>query len=151
MAEAHLLEFADKMGEIMPVLMKEFARHQTSEFYKTQITFSQFFILNFLNQSGETKMKDLAGFMKVTTPAMTGIIERLVRQGYLKRLYDTLDRRIIRVDLTVKGKGLLLKIKEQRRKIDLKVFARLSEEDRQDYLRIMQQILESLAQENVLH
>jgi len=147
MTESRLIEFADNLEEIMPVLMKKFARYQVSELSQSQITLPQFLILNCLAHSGESKMKDLAAFMHVTTAAMTGIVDRLVRDGYLKRLYDSQDRRIIKADLTVKGKELLSKIRQQRRKLVIKVFSKISDQDRRDYLRILRQISEVLTEE----
>ena len=147
MMESRLMEFADNLEEIMPALMKKFARYQVSELYQGQITLPQFMVLNFLAHSGESKMKDLAGFMHVTTAAMTGIVERLVRDGYVKRLYDPEDRRIIRVDLTTKGKELLFKIRQQRRRLVIKVFSKISDRDREDYLRILRQISDVLTEE----
>ncbi len=147
MMESRLMEFADNLEEIMPALMKKFARYQVSELYQGQITLPQFMVLNFLAHSGESKMKDLAGFMHVTTAAMTGIVERLVCDCYVKRLYDPEDRRIIRVDLTTKGKELLFKIRQQRRRLVIKVFSKISDRDREDYLRILRQISDVLTEE----
>ena len=147
MTESRLMEFADNLEEIMPALMKKFARYQVSELYQGQITLPQFMVLNCLAHSGESKMKDLAGFMHVTTAAMTGIVERLVRDGYVKRLYDPQDRRIIKTDLTAKGKELLSKIRQQRRRLVIKVFSKISDQDRKDYLRILRQISEVLTEE----
>ena len=44
-------------------------------------------------------MTDLARFMTVSAAAMTGIMDRLVRDGYAARGYDTKDRRIIKAKL----------------------------------------------------
>jgi len=147
MTEARLLEFADSLEKVMPELMKRFLRSQVSELYRGQITLPQFIVLNYLTHSGETKMKDLAGFMKVSTAAMTGIVERLVRDGYTRRLYEPKDRRIIKVDLTAKGQELLSKIRKQRRGLILRVFSKIPEKEREDYLRILKKISEALKEE----
>ena len=147
MSEISLSEFADKITEIMPVIMKEFARRQANELFKSKITLPQFLILNFLHNSGESKMKELAKFMKVTTAAMTGIVDRLVRDKYVARHYDPKDRRIIKINLTAKGNNLVNKASQERRDMIISVFGKISEEERRDYLRILTHIYEILTTE----
>ena len=148
MTQVSLSEFAEQMNKVMPVIIKEFSRHQANELYKGKITLPQFLILNFLNSGGESKMKDLARFMRVTTAAMTGMIERLVREGFCVRRYDPQDRRIIKVKLTPKGNALVNKINVQRQQMIIKTFGRISNKNRQDYLRILLQIRDILSMEN---
>lgn len=140
MSQLSLPEFADKLNEVMPVILKEFVRRQASELFEGKVTLPQFLILDFLNTHGETKMKDLAGVMQVTTAAMTGITERLVKGGYAVRVFDPADRRIIRLALTPKGTTLVKKVTLQRRQSAIRVFGSLPEADRRDYLRILTEI-----------
>ncbi len=145
MTNIPLSDFADKMNEIMPTLIKEFARRQTNELYKGKITLPQFLIMEFLDRQGEGKMTDLARFMRVTTAAMTGIIGRLVKYGYVSRMPEPRDRRIIKVKLTAKGLELVKKVRQERRQMFLDIFGRISEEDRENYLRIIMKIREILS------
>lgn len=140
-----LLEFADRINKVMPQIIKEFARRQANELYKGKITLPQFLILEFLNEQGESKMKALAQFMRVTTPAMTGLVDRLVRDGYIVRSYDASDRRIIKAKLTAKGASLVKKINQQRQQMIIQIFGRISEQDRRNYLRILTQIKDVLS------
>ncbi|MCU0652411.1 MAG: MarR family transcriptional regulator [Candidatus Omnitrophica bacterium] len=142
------VQFADKMGEVMPVLMKAFTKCMAGQLLKEKITLPQVMVLHFLEVESETKMKDLAHFMGVTLPGMTGIVERMVRDGYCLRVYDSSDRRIIRIKLTAKGDGLIKRINAHKRQMLIKIFGKISESDRQDYLRILLQIKEILLNEN---
>ena len=137
MSELTLTQFAEKVGELMPVIMKEFVRHQVGEFYKLKITMPQFFVLDMLKHSGESKMSDMAKFLGVTTAAMTGIIGRLVRDGYVVRVSDPEDRRIIKVKLTAKGTKVVKDMVERRRQITIKMFESISAKERDDYLQII--------------
>ena len=147
MLQNSLLEFADKMNEIMPGIIQGFARRQADELYKGKITLPQFLILDFLSQQGESKMTDMAHFMHVTTAAMTGIVDRLVRDDYVTRVYDPRDMRVIKIKLTSHGNKLVKKINEQRRSMIIKIFGSISEADRQDYLRILMQIRDVLSED----
>ncbi len=137
-------EFADNLNKILPVIMKEFSRRLGSEFNTGRITLPQFLILQFLHQERIMRMTDLANFMQVTTAAMTGIVDRLLKSGYVAREYDSDDRRIIKVKLTPKGMELFKKVNQQRRQMIIDIFGKISEQDRADYLRILTQIKEML-------
>jgi len=147
MTQISLSEFADKMSEIIPLISKDFLRQQSSEFYKVKVTLPQIIILNFLHTQGETKMSDMARTMEVTTAAMTGIVDRLVRESYVTRVYDPSDRRIIKIRLTSKGKILVERINQQRQQMIIKIFGKISAVERQDYLRILMHIRDILVRE----
>jgi DNA-binding MarR family transcriptional regulator len=147
MSDLNLSDFADRMNEIIPVMMKEFGRRQTDGLFRVKITLPQLLLLNFINIQGESSMTAIAKFMHVSTAAMTGIVERLVRDRYAVRVYDPQDRRVIRVQLTAKGSELLKKINQQRRQLIVKVFGEISAQERQEYLRIVLRIHDTLLKE----
>jgi DNA-binding MarR family transcriptional regulator len=78
---------------------------------------------------------------------MTGLVDRLVRDGYAARGPDLKDRRIIKIKLNPSGNELVRKINAQRREMIIKIFGKISSSDREDYLRILKQIKEILAKE----
>ena len=143
----NISDFAQKMNQIMPEIMKGFMRRQNNEIYKGKITLPQLLILELLSRQGASKMTDLAKYMKVTTAASTGIVERLVRQGYVQRAYDRNDRRIVKIQLNAKGTELLKKIIHQRTQSVTKIFGQISEDDRAEYLRILMQVKDILDKE----
>jgi len=143
-----VLDFADRLNETMPVIMREFARRLGNELYKDKITLPQILILDLLDKHGESKMTDMAHVMKVTTAATTGIVDRLVKCGYVIRVFDPRDRRIVKIKITPKGLALIKKINHERRQMVIRTFGRLSDQDRRDYLRILSQIKNILTQEN---
>ena|SRR3989338_6627241 len=147
MAARKLAEFADKMNEVMPVLIQGFARRQANELYKGKITLPQFLILDFLNKKGECKMTEIARFMHVSTAAMTGIVERIKRCNYVQRVYEPSDRRIIKVRLTYKGRELVKKVNRQRRNMIVDIFAKISQREREQYLNILMRILNIMTEE----
>ncbi|MBM3244307.1 MAG: MarR family transcriptional regulator [Candidatus Omnitrophica bacterium] len=144
MSPSKLSEFANRVTSIMAVIMREFGKKSMRGSLLHKVTIPQLVVLENLNFHGETKMKDLAGFAAVTTAAMTGLIDRLVRDGYAQRIYDSGDRRIIKVKITSKGQKLLKNINEEKRRILIKIFDKFSQKDRDDYLRILLQIKDIL-------
>lgn len=144
MSRALLSEFADKVIEVMPVIMKEFLKQQTADFYKTKITLPQFAVIEALRMRGECKMTELARLINVTTAATTGIIDRLVKAGYVVRESDPKDRRVVDVKVTAKGIKIVDRAKEDRRQMIMKIFGVVSRSEREQYLGILMHIKEHL-------
>lgn len=144
MSEMTIAEFADRVGSVMSVIMRSFLKQQTSKFYQMKVTIPQFAVLNFLSAEGEHKMTDMAKFMNVSTAAITGIIDRLAKSGYVVRKHDSNDRRIVRVRLTSNGSDLVKKSFQQRRQMIMDMFGKITQKEREDYLRILTRIKEHL-------
>jgi len=53
---------------------------------------------------GSRTMSETAATLGVTTGTLTVAVDRLVRKGYVERHRDPTDRRVVRVELTKKGK-----------------------------------------------
>jgi len=147
MVHLPLSEFAEQLGELMPEVMRGFTRRETSNLIKSKITMAQFFVLNHLFKQQESMMKDIARFLNVTTAAATGIVDRLVKYGYIQRIFDAADRRIIRIKLTPRGAELVKKVNLEKKKRVMEVFGRLSDPEREQYLTILSRINDILKQE----
>jgi DNA-binding MarR family transcriptional regulator len=147
MSHIPLSEFADRLNQLVPQIMRGFMRRQTNELLKGKITLPQFLILDFLDKEGESKMGGLAHFLNISTPAATGIVDRLVKYGYIARVFDPEDRRIIKIRLTPKGSFLVNKINQQKRQSTIDIFSRISEKERNDYLKILMRIRDIITQE----
>lgn len=137
-------EFVDKVSEDMVAISRDFVRRRAGEFYKVKITLPQMAILEQLQRSGELNMSDMARFINVTTAAMTGVITRLVRDGYVARASQPGDRRVIKIKLTAKGEKIMKSVIEQRRQLFKRMFGTLSDREREDYLKILSRIREGL-------
>jgi len=147
MSTLSLSEFIKELSQIMPTVVLKFMRKQVKDLCESELTFPQFFVLNLLSSSQKLKMRDLADTLKVTTANTTGIVQRLVEHGYVKREYEPKDRRVIYVTLTSKARDLLKKIETKRNRLLMKVFGKISEVDRQQYLKILNQIKDILSEE----
>lgn len=143
MATVTLSEFSNRVSEMMPIISREFFKHQT-EFHKVKVTIPQFVVMDILNRQGQMRMSDLARFINVTTAAMTGIVERLVRDGYVKRLSDLDDRRIIEVILTSKGHKIADAISDKKKKTVTRMFGMVSQKEREEFLKILTHVMEHL-------
>ena len=93
-------------------------------------------------------MNTLVDALKVKFSAVTTIIDRLVKTGFVIRQHGKEDRRTVFVALSAKGKKILLEDYQRRRKAFMQVFSRVSAKEREDYLRILEKIVESFSYEN---
>jgi len=83
-------------------------RYVNSEYAKYGITIGQTFILfDLLNHDG-SPVKDVAERVQVDSPAVTGFVDRLVREGLVERVMDQDDRRVMKLHLTPKGRDLAI-------------------------------------------
>lgn len=89
----------------------------------------QYMILSLLNAEPNLTMGDLQQNTLVTKQAITGVVDRLKKGGYLELNKDSKDRRITRVLLTEKGKKALLATRPKRISGNQEAFSILSEEE----------------------
>lgn len=135
-----LMEFADQVLEIS----RDFMKYYTEEAYKVNLTLSQITILDILGRNKESNMSDLAHSMNVTTAAITGIVDRLVRDGYVMRVTVPDDRRVIKIKLTGKGIAAVKSSMENKKHMITKIFGVLPQKERDEYLKILTRIREGL-------
>lgn len=136
--------FAGKLNELMTVISRAFFRKQPGEFYKIKLTMPQFVILNFLSHHDGATMTDIAKFLNVTTAAVTGLVDRLARDGYIKRAHDPKDRRVVKVVTTEKGKKLMASANNKRKEMTVELFGKISQKEREEYLKILMHLRDHL-------
>lgn len=108
------------------------------------ISGSQAIILEKLETSGPQKVTDLAEVLCITSGAVTGLCDKLIAGGYATRRRSEKDRRIVLMEITLKGSEILVEVRELRAEITQKFFGGLSEEDINHLIRIYSQILNNI-------
>ena len=73
---------------------------------------AQYWILGFL-RNGPLNMSELSHRLQRSKPNMTALIGKLIREGLVDRVQEKTDQRIIRVELTEKGRKFI----DERKKI----------------------------------
>lgn len=73
----------------------------------SKLTMLQFRTLCVLNIEGDLSLNELAKIQNITKQQQSLIIKSLVSVGYVSRMIDEVDRRVIRFNLTDTGKQLL--------------------------------------------
>lgn len=97
------------ISEIMQSLRRIFKAIHNYSFEisdKFGITGPQLWALKTISKNESLSLGDLSKRMYLRPSTITGLIDRLEKRGYVVRDRDRRDRRVIKIVLTPKGKGL---------------------------------------------
>jgi DNA-binding MarR family transcriptional regulator len=86
--------------------------------------------LRTLEMSGPARLTELAAAQSVTQPAMTQLVTRMEREGFVQRRSDKLDGRVVLVALTEEGQAFLMRRRNARARELGDLMSTLSEADR---------------------
>lgn len=89
----------------------------------------QYMILSLLSSNDGLSMGELRQNTLVTKQAVTGLVNRMKKEGYIETHNDSEDRRITRVRLTTKGEDALQAIRPKRIDGNRKAFSALNEQE----------------------
>ena len=102
-----------EISHLMMQNMKKFAPDRTTIGNKLGITRVQIMTLRFVSFNDECKTSGIAECLCVSRPDATRIVDTLVNKGFIKRVYDEKDRRVIRLKITNDGKKAFEGIKKE--------------------------------------
>ncbi len=91
---------ARAVAELMPQIIRGV---QLDFFLSRSVTQTQLLVLIAIHAHRRCAMGTLARSLHVAMPTATGIISRLVRAGYVRRLAHPADRRQVMVEVTPRG------------------------------------------------
>jgi DNA-binding MarR family transcriptional regulator len=104
---------------------------------------AQFKVLTLVFEKGSPTMKEIADSLYITSPSATSIINHLVTEKELQRVFDKEDRRIVRLTLTAKGKKtLIIRRKEAAERMN-KIIEPLNEKEKNQLASIFTKIINS--------
>ena len=133
-------EFSREVAAILPQIHVEMLKRQPAALVKSGITFSQMVILGILRGKRDSRMGDLSRTLGVTKSAVTGLVDRLLRVGLVRRSRSKADRRVVRIALTSKGRNLSKKIENFKLNSICGLFSNISQKERTQYLRILRKL-----------
>jgi len=110
-----------------------------------ELTPPQIHALLWLGHDGPLTMGELARRVAVTEKTVTGIVDRLERDGHLKRERDAEDRRLVRARLTAGGEQLFRRIDADIEDRITALLGALDLDDRKALTRILDKLVARLA------
>lgn len=101
------------------------------------LTGPQLTVIKMLESLGDLSLSSLSERIRAQNSTVTGIIDRMEREGLVRRERSTSDRRVVLIRLSEKGARLAQKIEVEPMEIFRGALAALSRDDVRDLLRIL--------------
>ncbi len=107
-------ELIEKIIELQRIVDRARRQYEVDVWMELDVTLPQLKSLFFISHHGTTNLSTLAAALRVTPTNVTGIVDRLVKQGLVSRTENPEDRRMLLLRATDKGEELLNKLRERR-------------------------------------
>tara|TARA_B100000795_G_C22586389_1_gene355754 strand:+ start:143 stop:607 length:465 start_codon:yes stop_codon:yes gene_type:complete len=91
------------------------------------ITYTQYLVLLVLWESETSSIKDIAKVLKLDSPTITPIIQKLEKMNLVKRKRSSLDERVVEVSLTKSGEDLEDQVADIQNKVACKTHLKTKE------------------------
>ena len=137
-------ELSNEISIMVPKLMKG---ARSSFLAKANISTAQMIMLISIHDHGQCKIKTLAKERGISPPTATGLLDRLVRAGYVKRGSDSEDRRVVMISLTKKGENAAQDFLRTVRNRWKNILIHLTSKEQHQYLNIVKKIVDILSGE----
>jgi len=108
-------------------------------------TTTQLRVMYTIRQRCEPTTGDLADALRVRPATLSGLAERLERNGFAKRWTDPSDRRVVRIGLTEEGAALLDEVFAAAREYLNNVFQRMGPEARDELTEALERFADTAA------
>ena len=100
----------ENLISIHPLLSKSFSRSIRS---KTNLNPGSLYVLGVLTTHGMLSMSEIGCKLSMPKSHITGLVDKLIAEELVERLYDPKDRRIVNVHITEKGAADFNSIKHE--------------------------------------
>lgn len=120
-------------------ITKELAR-------RADLTGPQLTVVKLLEQIGDLSLSELSEKIRAQNSTVTGIIDRMEREGLVTRERSKEDRRVVYIKLTAKGQKLAQEIPVEPMEIFRSALLSLSGQEMRDLMRIMTKIARRVKQ-----
>jgi DNA-binding MarR family transcriptional regulator len=120
-------------------ITKELAR-------RAELTGPQLTVVKMLETVGDLSLSDLSDRIRAQNSTVTGIIDRMEREGLVVRARSTEDRRVVKIKLTEKGERIARDIPVEPMEIFRSALSTLTLAETRELLRILTKIAKRVQQ-----
>ncbi len=108
-----------------------------------ELTFTQNYYLEVISKTDRPTASELAEKFKVSRPAVTSIVSKLVTMGYLKKIQSGKDRRVFFIMLSEQGEKLIESNTAVAREWAEHIKSTLSPDELQKYAEFLEKLISS--------
>jgi MarR family transcriptional regulator, organic hydroperoxide resistance regulator len=130
----------DAILEAIVYLSTESRRITKALARRADLTGPQLTVLKLLENVGDLSLSDLSDRLRAQNSTVTGIIDRMEREGLVVRVRSTEDRRVIIIQLTEKGSRIAADIAVEPIEVFRSALEGLSAPEMRDLLRLLTKI-----------
>lgn len=109
------------------------------------ISKKEFSIVIFVAKKESVIMKEIADYFNIPVSTTTGIVDKLVEKGFLKRIYSQEDRRSIKVTLSKYGLGVYDLLKTTMCNMSEHMLSGLSDEEQDQLIFLLGKVTAQLS------
>lgn len=135
------MNLQDSMGFLINKLAHKMATGLDSRLKEHGVTISQWTILAVLWKHEGIAQVEIQQHLAIEGSTVTGIIQRMIREGLIQRKVDPEDRRVQRVYLTDKGRALEEKLVIEAMTVNQQALQGLSEDEQAFFMRLLKRSL----------
>lgn len=144
MREKEKEQFIGELQALTGDVIRLFQHMDREEKSRFGVTMTQSYTLQNIYCCEKLTMNQLSDRMGLTTSTMTRIVDNLVRDGYIERIRDEVDRRLVYVSLTPEGMKLAEELRACTRGCFESIVSNISAEDRTSVVRGIEVFLQAM-------
>ena len=129
----HVLEAIIYLTTETRRVTKELAR-------RANVTGPQLTVVKILESIGDLSLSQLSDKIRAQNSTVTGIVDRMEREGLAQRVRSKEDRRVVRIHLTEKGAKLAREIPVEPMELLRSALAGLTQSETRELLRLMTKV-----------
>ena len=92
------------------------------------------------------KASDLSKFLSITKPAISKLINTLEEKGYVERITDKSDRRVVYINITENGEKILEEETKMFEEFTQKIVAKMGEGDTDEMIRLFKKMYDAIVE-----
>ncbi len=135
-------QFVEFMSEALPELISSVMREDTSAVASGQISVPQFWALHHIHKMEQITVNELATALHRGKSSTSALLNRLSKNGLVRRKRSTSDRRIVNISLSAKGSKLIEQLVENRKAGIRTTYSPLSGTERAFHKKMIEKILQ---------
>ncbi len=135
-------QFTEFMSDALPELISSIMREDTSAVASGQISVPQFWALHHIHEMEQVTVNELAAALHRGKSSTSALLDRLSKNGLVRRKRSTSDRRIVNISLSAKGSKLVEQLVENRKAGIRTTYSPLSGTERAFHKNMIEKILQ---------
>ena len=148
MSQEKMVNFEDKLAKIIPTIIREVVKRQKTIFAHEKLSLTHVVILELLLEKTRCSMSELTRGLDLTMSAVTGVVDKMVSLGLVKREHSKDDRRIVEVFLTSKGEQSAKEVTNVRKKAIKSMYSVLTDKEKALYLSLLGKVYSKLREDD---